>query len=49
MSPEECVDHLVIGAGPAGPQLAHHLKRAGRGHLVVEAGRAGAPVPAVPE
>jgi len=32
------VDHLVVGAGPAGLQLGHFLGRAGRGHLVVEGG-----------
>ncbi|QXJ26323.1 NAD(P)-binding domain-containing protein [Actinomadura graeca] len=32
------MDHLVIGAGPAGLQLAHFLERAGRSHLVLEAG-----------
>jgi len=32
------MDYLVIGAGPAGLQLAYFFARAGRGHLVVEAG-----------
>jgi thioredoxin reductase len=32
------MDYLVIGAGPAGLQLAYFLARAGRGYLVVEAG-----------
>ncbi|ONI74954.1 pyridine nucleotide-disulfide oxidoreductase [Actinosynnema sp. ALI-1.44] len=31
-------DYLVIGAGPAGLQLAYFLDRAGRDYLVVEAG-----------
>ncbi|MFC0112373.1 NAD(P)-binding domain-containing protein [Kibdelosporangium aridum] len=31
-------DYLVIGAGPAGLQLAYFLQRAGRDYLVVEAG-----------
>ncbi|GAA4044630.1 NAD(P)-binding domain-containing protein [Nonomuraea soli] len=31
-------DYLVIGAGPAGLQLGHHLHRAGRRHLILEAG-----------
>lgn len=31
-------DYLVIGAGPAGTQLGYHLARAGRNHLVLEAG-----------
>ncbi|WP_256641240.1 NAD(P)-binding domain-containing protein [Streptomyces murinus] len=35
------LDYLVIGAGPAGVQLAYFLKRAHRDHLVLEAG----PVP----
>jgi thioredoxin reductase len=30
--------HLVIGAGPAGLQLAHHLHEAGRRYAVLEAG-----------
>jgi thioredoxin reductase len=37
----EVLDYLVVGAGPAGLQLAHDLDRAGRDYLVVEAG--GAP------
>jgi thioredoxin reductase len=31
-------DYVVIGAGPAGTQLGYHLARAGRDHLVLEAG-----------
>jgi thioredoxin reductase len=31
-------DYIVIGAGPAGVQLGYHLARAGRDHLVLEAG-----------
>lgn len=31
-------DYLVIGAGPAGLQLAYFLQRAGRDYLVLEAG-----------
>jgi thioredoxin reductase len=31
-------DYVVIGAGPAGLQLGYHLARAGRDHLVLEAG-----------
>nr|WP_042197180.1 NAD(P)-binding domain-containing protein [Kibdelosporangium sp. MJ126-NF4]CEL22795.1 Larval mesenchyme specific protein [Kibdelosporangium sp. MJ126-NF4]CTQ89936.1 Larval mesenchyme specific protein [Kibdelosporangium sp. MJ126-NF4] len=33
-------DYLVIGAGPAGLQMAYFLDRAGRDYLVVEAGPA---------
>ena len=32
------MDHLVIGAGPAGRQLAYYLEQAGRDYLVLEAG-----------
>ncbi|GAA4545696.1 FAD-dependent oxidoreductase [Amycolatopsis samaneae] len=32
------LDHLIIGAGPAGTQLAYFLDRAGRDYLVTEAG-----------
>ncbi|WP_225992338.1 FAD-dependent oxidoreductase [Actinomadura montaniterrae] len=31
-------DYLVIGAGPAGLQLGHLLRRAGRDHVILEAG-----------
>src|SRR5688572_10166607 len=34
------MDYLVIGAGPAGLQLAYFLSRAGRDYLVLEAGNA---------
>ena len=34
------VDYLIIGAGPAGLQLAHLLERDGRDYLVLEAGPA---------
>ncbi|MEU7140974.1 NAD(P)-binding domain-containing protein [Nocardia sp. NPDC046473] len=34
------LDYLVIGAGPAGLQLGHHLQQAGRDYLIVEAGEA---------
>ncbi|WP_327026554.1 NAD(P)-binding domain-containing protein [Micromonospora sp. NBC_01739] len=34
------LDYLIIGAGPAGLQLAHLLERDGRDHLVLEAGPA---------
>lgn len=33
-------DHLVIGAGPAGLQLARHLREAGSRYTVLEAGEA---------
>ena len=33
-------DHLVIGAGPAGLQLARHLREAGSRYTVLEAGNA---------
>lgn len=32
------MDYLIIGAGPAGLQLAYFLERAGRDYLVLEAG-----------
>ena len=32
------LDYLIIGAGPAGLQLAHLLERDGRDYLVLEAG-----------
>lgn len=34
----EVLDYLVIGAGPAGLQLGYLLRKAGRDHLVLEAG-----------
>lgn len=34
------LDYLVIGAGPAGLQMGHHLQQAGRNYLIVEAGEA---------
>ncbi|GAA4541082.1 NAD(P)-binding domain-containing protein [Amycolatopsis samaneae] len=37
---EDVLDYLVIGAGPAGLQLGHHLDRAGHRYLVLEAGAA---------
>jgi thioredoxin reductase len=36
----DAVSHLVIGAGPAGLQLAHHLREAGHTYAVLEAGEA---------
>ena len=36
----QTVSHLVIGAGPAGLQLAKHLQDAGRAYAVLEAGAA---------
>src|SRR6185369_4063812 len=35
---QEHHDYLIIGAGPAGLQLAYYLERAGRDYLVLEAG-----------
>src|SRR5882762_5159954 len=35
---DQSVDYLVVGAGPAGLQLAHFLHRAGLDYQVVEAG-----------
>ena len=36
------VDHLILGAGPAGLQMAYFMERAGMDYLVVEANdRAG--------
>jgi thioredoxin reductase len=37
---EKVLDYLVVGAGPAGLQLAYQLKRAGHDYLVLEAGDA---------
>src|SRR5689334_2188355 len=37
---EVTTDYLVIGAGPAGLQASYLLSRAGRDHLVLEAGDA---------
>ena len=34
------MEYLVIGAGPAGLQLAYFLEQAGRDYLVLEAGSA---------
>ncbi|KAA8884328.1 SidA/IucD/PvdA family monooxygenase [Nocardia colli] len=34
------LDYLIIGAGPAGLQMGHHLQAAGRDYLIVEAGAA---------
>jgi thioredoxin reductase len=36
----DILDYLIVGAGPAGLQLAYDLDRAGRDYLVVEAGAA---------
>lgn len=33
----ERYDYLIVGAGPAGLQMAHHLARAGRSYLILEA------------
>ncbi|HEX2355807.1 MAG TPA: NAD(P)-binding domain-containing protein, partial [Micromonosporaceae bacterium] len=33
------MDYVVIGAGPAGLQLAYYLEKAGRDYVVLEAGR----------
>ena len=38
--PDDILDHLVIGAGPAGLQLGYFLTRAKRSHLILEAGPA---------
>ncbi|WP_029901192.1 NAD(P)-binding domain-containing protein [Nocardia brasiliensis] len=34
------LDYLIIGAGPAGLQMGHHLQQAGRDYLIVEGGPA---------
>jgi Pyridine nucleotide-disulphide oxidoreductase len=34
----QIMDYLVIGAGPAGPQLGYFLQRSGHDYLVLEAG-----------
>jgi len=31
-------EYLILGAGPAGLQLGHHLSQAGRSYLILEAG-----------
>jgi hypothetical protein len=31
-------EYLILGAGPAGLQMGHHLSRAGHGYLILEAG-----------
>jgi thioredoxin reductase len=31
-------DYLILGAGPAGLQLGHHLSRAGRSYMILERG-----------
>jgi thioredoxin reductase len=31
-------EYLILGAGPAGLQMGHHLVRAGHGYLILEAG-----------
>ena len=36
--PDNALDYLVIGAGPAGLQLGYFLEKAGRGYLILEAG-----------
>ncbi|MEV5888836.1 NAD(P)-binding domain-containing protein [Nonomuraea fuscirosea] len=38
--PDNSLDYLVIGAGPAGLQLGHFLHEAGRDYLILEAGEA---------
>ncbi|WP_228010371.1 NAD(P)-binding domain-containing protein [Nonomuraea phyllanthi] len=38
--PDTTLDHLVIGAGPAGLQLGHFLQEQGRDYLILEAGPA---------
>ncbi|MBO4274028.1 NAD(P)-binding domain-containing protein [Microbispora triticiradicis] len=35
--PEQILDYLVIGAGPAGLQMGHFLHRAGRSYRILEA------------
>ncbi|SEG90933.1 Thioredoxin reductase [Nonomuraea solani] len=36
--PDNSLDYLVIGAGPAGLQLGHLLQKTGRNYLILEAG-----------
>ncbi|MEU4540505.1 NAD(P)-binding domain-containing protein [Streptosporangium sp. NPDC023825] len=38
--PENALDYVVIGAGPAGLQLGYFLGKAGRNYLILEAGPA---------
>ncbi|HEU4367085.1 MAG TPA: NAD(P)-binding domain-containing protein, partial [Methylomirabilota bacterium] len=33
-------EYLIVGAGPAGLQLGHHLQQAGRDYAILEAGPA---------
>ncbi|WP_432868789.1 NAD(P)-binding domain-containing protein [Microbispora rosea] len=35
--PDNILDYLVVGAGPAGLQMGHFLHRAGRGYRILEA------------
>ncbi|MEU8386157.1 NAD(P)-binding domain-containing protein, partial [Streptosporangium sp. NPDC048865] len=36
--PDNALDYVVIGAGPAGLQLGYFLGREGRSYLILEAG-----------
>lgn len=38
MGGEVSYEYLVLGAGPAGLQMGHHLSRAGHSYLILEAG-----------
>src|SRR3954467_6238124 len=35
---EVSYEYLILGAGPAGLQMGHHLSRAGHSYLILEAG-----------
>ena len=35
---QEILDYVIVGAGPAGLQMAHFLREAGRSYVVLEAG-----------
>ena len=42
---EAVFEYLILGAGPAGLQMGHHLSRAGHSHLILEAGNSPGSTP----